>query len=343
MVERNHSLEIEDFCARMNNLRVTVPIALAPINIIGSGLILRAIYLASELNKISTFQLIANLCASDMMLSVIGLPLLLILKFHQSLTVSHAYHISTAYKTILDTKQMASALTLISMSVDKVLACIFHLKYNNYLTKYRSFLLIFTVWVLSLSWGATNWLDSKRILPGYTCTPVRGVIDVAEAAIQFVCFIVIISCNVYLMLLSKQHQKQDREQRREANSTARKIYEHYKSIKSLILIVCMFGVGLFPLILYFLIQQFVGCTTFTCTAVWEYLNIIHYFDLNTRFVIYCLRFQSLCRCIVKMVGCDRLRKVRVSPNAALKDKQENGAVTMIDKKVADGVSKRPCK
>lgn len=332
MSDFNKSLEFPKFCLQMNNLKVTIPMVLAPINIIGSGLVLRAIYLTPELNKISTFQFIANLTVSDIMLSLIGLPLFATIKLNPNLSSTQEYSIQTAYKAFFDAKRMVSVLTLISLSVDKVLACLFHINYNNYFTTFRAMLLIICIWVISLSTGVLNWAAKQEVFPGYTCMPVRAVFDVTEASIVFVCFIIIFSCNIYLILLSNLHQKQDREQRRETNSRARKIYEHYKSLKSLVLIICMFGIGLMPLVLYFLLQQFVKCQTLTCTAVWEYLNIIHYFDLNTRFIVYCMRFKSLYRCVLRVSGCNKLRRVRVSPTVAVNEKQENGAATMVDEK-----------
>ena len=313
---------------------------LSPINVIGSALVLRAIYATPELNKISTFQFIANLSISDMILALAGLPLLATMKLHPSLTITQTENIETAYKAFFDTKRMVSALTLISLSVDKVLACIFHLKYNNYFTTFRAFLLIMAIWLFSVIFGATNWAVRTEIYPGYTCQPIRAVLDVTEAGIIFFCFIVIFSSNLYLMFLSKLHQRQDREQRREANSRTRKIYEHYKSLKSLMLILCMFGIGLLPLVTYFLLQQFIGCNSLSCIETWEYLNILHYFDLNTRFVVYCLRFKSLCRSVSKIIGCDKLRRRRVAPDVVSNEKQENGVVTMVDERVPDGSSRK---
>ena len=325
----NRSLEFQEFCNKMYNTKAIVPIALGPANVIGSALVLRAIYVTRELNKINTFHFIANLSISDLMVTVMGLPLLATLKFHSNLTMPQVKTIEAAYKVFFDTKRFVSAFTLISLSIDKVLACIFHLKYSNYFTTFRTFLLIFFIWLFSLSLGAINWAVSKEMYPGFTCQPVKLALDVTGMSIILACFVVIFSSNVYLILLSRSHQKKDREQRREENPRARRIYQHYKSLKSLALIICMFGIGQLPLVLYFISQQFIRCTTLSCTTVWEYMIIIHYFDLNTRYVVYCVRFKSLCRSVLKIAGCNKLRRVRVAPDAVSNEKEENGVIAMV--------------
>ena len=316
-----------------------MPLILAPFNIIGSALVLRAIYASRELKKINTFQFIANLSISDMMVSVIGVPLFATLKFHSHLAITQAKIIENAVKTLFDATRLVSAFTLIGLSVEKVLACIFHLKYNNYFTTFRSILLTSVIWLVSLSLGAVNWAIKKEIYPGYTCQSIKPGLDVAEATIIVVCFVVIFSSNLYLMLLSRSHQQQDRQQRREANSRTRKIYEHYKSIKSLVLVICMFGIGLLPIVVYFLLQQLIGCTTLACTAAWEYLIILHYFDLHTKYVAYCFRFKSLYKSVLKISGLNRLMRVRIAPDEASNQKQENGAVTIVNERAHDGATR----
>ena len=340
MMHWNRSLEFGKFCDKMNYRKVIVPLILAPVNIIGSALVLSAICASRELKKINTFQFIANMSISDIMVSVIGVPLLAILEFHSQLTITQAKAIENAVKALFDATRLVSAFTLISLSVDKVLACIFHLKYNNYFTATRSILLISAIWLVSLSVGAVNWAVKKETYPGYTCQPIKPTLDVAEAFIILVCFVVIFSSNLYLMLLSKSHQEQDRQQRREANSRARKIYEHYKSIKSLVLVICMFGIGLLSIVVYFLLQQLIGCTTLSCTAAWEYLIIIHYFDLQTKYIVYCFRFKSLYRSVLKISGLNRLRRVRVAPDEVSNQKQENGVVTIFNEKAQDGSTRK---
>ena len=337
------STEITEFCEKMYNVQAILAMVLSPVNIIGSALVLRAIYATSELKRMITFQFIANLSISDMMLSVIGLPLLVTLKFHPSLTISQLKSITVAYKVFFDAKQMISALTLIALSVDKVMACVLHLRYNNYITTFRACLLMALIWVISFSFGAANLAAEKEVYPGYTCRPIKATLDVVKASLILVCFITILSSNLYLMYLSNHHQRKDREQRREKNSRSRKIYEHCKSVKSVVLIVCMFGVGLLPLIVYYLLQQFIGCTTLPCVKAWEYLNIIHYLDLNTRYIIYCLRFKSLGRCVLKMSRFNSLRRVRVLPDVELSERQGNAAIVMVDEKDEDGSIKQSIK
>ena len=339
----NASTKITEFCDKMYNVQTILPMVLSPVNIFGSTLVLRAIYATSELKNMITFQFITNLSISDMMLSVIGLPLLVTLKFHSSLTMAQLKSIIVTYKVFFDTKQMVSALTLISLSVDRVLACILHLKYNSYITAFRTLLLMALIWVLSFSFGAANWAVEAEIYPGYTCLPIKATLDVTKACLTLVCFIAIFSSNLYLMWQSNQHRRRDRVQRHEEDSQSRKIYEHYKSMKSVVLIVFMFGVGLLPLVIYFLLQQFIGCTTLSCIKAWEYLIIIHYLDLNTRCIIYCLRFKLLGRCVLKISGLNRFSRVRVSPDVELNERQKNGVIVMVDEKDEDGSKRQSIK
>ncbi|XP_065054804.1 adenosine receptor A3-like [Rhopilema esculentum] len=335
----NRSLSVHRFCQDIDDLQVILSVILSPINFIGSAIVLRAIHATPELRKISTFRFIANLTISDIMLSITAFPLIIVIRHYPDLAGSHLTHTRNAYRFFFDTKRFVSVFTLISLSVDKVLACALHLKYNNLFTPYGTFTLLGVIWAVSLGIGASNWAVKSEYFPGGTCQPVKAVLDVTEALLVLVCFVIIFASNLYLMILSKAHQKQDREQRRETNSRTRKIYDHYKSLKSLILLLCMFGIGLLPLICYFLIQQLAKCDTYTCTAVWEYLNILHYIDLNTRFIIYCCRFRSLFRFAHKIVSCDRLRRVRVAPETPENRKQENGQITMVDEMpIGKGIS-----
>ena len=329
MPHLNSSIEIKQLCEHIVNVRVIMSMILSPINLIGSILVLKAIQSTSELKKISTFQFIANLTVADIMLSITSLPLLLTMKYSSGMTAREMKHVHAACKFFFDAKRMVSVFTLVGLSFDKVLACIFHLKYNNLVTSFRTCLFLAVVWIISIGASMTNWVTLKEIYSGGTCESFRAMLDVSGAIIVFICFLVILGSNLYLMVLSRGHQKQDRDQRREASSRIRKIYDSYKSLKSLALLLCMFGIGLLPVILYFIIQQIIGCDTYSCTAVWEYLNIIHFLDLNTRFIIYCCRFKSLYRSVLKIMHCDSFRRTRVAPEVINK-KKENGNVTMVD-------------
>lgn len=302
---------------------------LSPINLVGSILVLRAIQSTSELKKISTFQFIANLTVADIVLSVTSLPLLLTMNFFSGLTASEMKHVHAAYKFFFDAKCIVSVFTLVGLSIDKVLACVFHLKYNNLVTSLRTCSFLAIVWIISIGASLINWLTLEVVYSGGACEPFRAMLDVPEAIVVLTCFLVILGTNLYLMVLSREHQKQDREQRREASSKIRKIYDSYKSLKSLGLLLCMFGIGLLPVILYFFVQKIIGCNTYSCTAIWEYLNIIHFLDLNTRFIVYCCRFKSLSRSVLKIMHCDKFKRTRVAPEVINK-KKENGNVTMVD-------------
>ncbi len=327
-----NSTEVERVCGEFFSTRVIVFTSLLPINVIGSCLVFRAIHASRELRKISTFLFIVNLALSDMLVPILAWPFLIAMRYHEALAVTDYQHLKTIFSFLLITQRLVSAFTLIALSVDKVFACVFHLKYNTMFTTARLILLICVIWAVSACVSLVHWAEDSKTLDGSCCQSFRPVLDTSVSIIVLICFLTILVSNLHLMLLSRDHLKHNHTQLRAANSKHRRIYENYKSIRSLALLLSMYGVGLLPLVIFWLIKGLIGCDSTTCTSVGEYLTLIHYCDLNTRFVIYCCRFRSLRNSVLKVMGCGKFGKQRVEPQSTKGRGKENSApnVTLVN-------------
>lgn len=315
------------------DIRILISIILAPLNITGSVLVLKAIQTNNDLQKISTFNFIANLAISDIFCSLFSFPLLATMKYYASPSEALLKDLCTTYAFFFATKRLVSALTLFALSLDKVLACVFHLKYNDFLTTSRAYIVLVLIWTISTSVSLLHWAESDTNQSSGCCRPSRAILDTCISVLVLTCFLVVFASNIYLMVLSRKHQQQDREQRNATSTRARRMYDSYQSVRSLFLLLCMFGFGLFPVITFSLIQQLTGCDTLVCLRVAASLTAIHYIDLNTRSIMYCCRFKSLLSSVLKILGYDKFQKKRVFPAEAAKGARNVTLVGAVEEKI----------
>lgn len=179
----------------------------------------------------------------------------------------------------------ATALTLTTVSVDKLMALTFHLKYNAVLTIKRACIVLFLIWIASIGYGSTL-LFSRRLH-----RDLNIVIFTSCLVVNSVAYFVIYR-------IARRHQLQIHKQAQVLAQPGKgnlNMKNYRKSVISMLFIFILFLICYVPYIFIRVFRHFVPRNPIQIGLALRLSAVIVYFNSCLNPLIYCWRMRELRR------------------------------------------------
>ena len=179
----------------------------------------------------------------------------------------------------------ATALTLTTVSVDKLMALTFHLKYNAVLTIKRACIVLFVIWIASIGYGSTL-LFSRRLH-----RDLNIVIFTSCLVVNSVAYFVIYR-------IARRHQLQIHKQAQVLAQPGKgnlNMKNYRKSVISMLFIFILFLICYVPYIFIRVFTHFVPRNPIQIGLALRLSAVIVYFNSCLNPLIYCWRIRELRR------------------------------------------------
>ena len=170
------------------------------ISILGNALVLAAIKRTPSIRSTSMI-LLCSLAVSDLLAGVIGQPIYIA----DLLTIAKNVLISQLSIMLGFSVCTVSLLTITAISVDRLLAVHFHLRYSTFVTKSRVKCILTLMWFVSFVVSGFN-LWSKRVY------------HLLVASVIFICLIISTCCYIRIYQIVRRHQSEMQAQQRSVES-----------------------------------------------------------------------------------------------------------------------------
>ena len=164
---------------------------------IGNILVLSAVWKTPSLRSPSTI-LLCGLATTDLAVGLVVQPLFLSMELMLLVSNSAKYHcnLAKAYIAVSYTVCSASLMTITAISLDRLLAIQYHLRYTSIVTIPR------VVFVMTLNWLVSGFLASLVFWSGKAVFPVVMTVGVA------ICLCLSTYAHVKIYVVVRHHQQQ---------------------------------------------------------------------------------------------------------------------------------------
>ena len=252
--------------------------------ILGNFAALGAIWRTASLHAPSHIFLFA-LALSDFGVGLFVQPTFIALLVIQLKTAMYNAHYWNLFRFAQAVFVAATALTLTTVSVDKLVALTFHLKYNAVLTIKRACIVLFVIWIASIGYGSTL-LFSRRLH-----RDLNFVIFTSCLVVNSVAYFVIYR-------IARRHQLQIHKQAQVLAQPGKgnlNMKNYRKSVISMLFIFILFLICYVPYIFVRVFTHFVRRNPIQIGLALRLSAVIVYFNSCLNPLIYCWRMRELRR------------------------------------------------
>lgn len=258
------------------NCVLNVPLIL--ISIVGNTLVLASILRTPSLRSPSTV-LLCSLAASDLTVGFVVQPLYIIFKLTGNLTVYKALSIMAAAGTGV------SLLVMTAISVDRLLALHYHMRYASHMTTHRAMYTSVTLWlIMCLLSMLFLWKMSAYYL--------------TAAIIIVICLLVSTGCYIRIYQVVRQHRLKIHAQRRAVeilNSRA----DQEQIIKSALNTFIYYIVMILCYLPLFISMLILSISPNHWTHIWGLTDTLVFMNSSINPFLYCWRICELRKAVVK--------------------------------------------
>ena len=258
------------------NCVLNVPLIL--ISIVGNTLVLASILRTPSLRSPSTV-LLCSLAASDLTVGFVVQPLYIIFKLTGNLTVYKALSIMAAAGTGV------SLLVMTAISVDRLLALHYHMRYPSLMTTYRAMYTSVTLWLITFLLSMLFlWKMSAYYL--------------TAAIIIVICLLVSTGCYIRIYQVVRQHRLKIHAQRQAVeilNSRA----DQEQIIKSALNTFIYYIVMILCYLPLFISMLILSISPNHWTHIWGLTDTLVFTNSSINPFLYCWRICELRKAVVK--------------------------------------------
>lgn len=248
------------------------------ISIVGNTLVLASILRTPSLRSPSTV-LLCSLAASDLTVGLVVQPLYIIFKLTANLTVYKALSIMAAAGTGV------SLLVMTAISVDRLLALHYHMRYPSHMTTHRAMYTSVTLWlIMCLLSMLFLWKMSAYYL--------------TAAIIIVICLLVSTGCYIRIYQVVRQHRLKIHAQRQAVeilNSRA----DQERIIKSALNTFIYYIVMILCYLPLFISMLILSITPNHWTHIWGLTDTLVFMNSSINPFLYCWRICELRKAVVK--------------------------------------------
>lgn len=248
------------------------------ISIVGNTLVLASILRTPSLRSPSTV-LLCSLAASDLTVGLVVQPLYIIFKLTGNLTVYKALSIMAAAGTGV------SLLVMTAISVDRLLALHYHMRYPSHMTTHRAMYTSVTLWlIMCLLSMLFLWKMSAYYL--------------TAAIIIVICLLVSTGCYIRIYQVVRQHRLKIHAQRQAVeilNSRA----DQERIIKSALNTFIYYIVMILCYLPLFISMLILSITPNHWTHIWGLTDTLVFMNSSINPFLYCWRICELRKAVVK--------------------------------------------
>lgn len=269
---------------------------LSLITCVGNFLIVFAIGKTQDLHSPS-FVLLGWLAVSDLLVGLICQPILAAFKIAE---LKSNYTARCILEMLLHTTGWmtsgASALTLATVCVDRVLSLILHLRYEALVTVPRIFQAFSVVWIVSITVVVVRF----RMGSGWSFI----------AIIAFLLpFLVTAVCTLKIFQVVRRHQRQINDQSEVLSYLQSNTVNVLKCRKSAVTVLYIYGVFVIFYLPYFVVmvmQVYVAGFTRTVRIARDYATTAVFINSSLNPLVYCWRNREIRRAVKKILRRDRM-------------------------------------
>ena len=251
--------------------------------ILGNFAALGTIWRTASLHSPSHIFLF-GLALSDFGVGLFVQPMFIVFLVIQLKTATYNAHYWNLFRFVQAVFVAATALTLTTVSVDKLMALTFHLKYNAVLTIKRACIVLFLIWIASIGYGSTL-LFSRRLHRDLNIVIFTSCLVVNSVAY----FVIYRIARRHRLQIHKQAQVLAQPGKGNLN-----MKNYRKSVISMLFIFILFLICYVP---YLFVR------VFTHFALWNPIQI----GLALRLSVTIVYFNS---CLNPLIYCWRMRELR---------------------------------
>ena len=266
------------------------------ITCVGNFLIVFAIGKTRDLHSPS-FVLLGCLAVSDLLVGLICQPLLAAFKIAE---LKSNYTARCTLEMLLHTTGWmtsgASALTLATVCVDRVLSLILHLRYKALVTVPRIFKAFSAVWIVSITVVVVRF----RMGSGWSFVAIVAFL---------LPFLVIAVCTLKIFQVVRRHQRQINDQSEALSYLQSNTVNVLKCRKSTVTVLYIYGLFVIFYLPYFVVmvlQMNVVGFTITLRIACDYATTAVFMNSSLNPLVYCWRNREIRRAVKNILRRDRM-------------------------------------
>ena len=275
---------------------VTLNFLFSLITCVGNFLIVFAIGKTRDLHSPS-FVLLGCLAVSDLLVGLICQPLLAAFKIAE---LKSNYTARCTLEMLLHTTGWmtsgASALTLATVCVDRVLSLILHLRYKALVTVPRIFKAFSAVWIVSITVVVVRF----RMGSGWSFVAIVAFL---------LPFLVIAVCTLKIFQVVRRHQRQINDQSEVLSYLQSNTVNALKCRKSAVTVLYIYGLFVIFYLPYFVVmvlQMYVVGFTITLRIACDYATTAVFMNSSLNPLVYCWRNREIRRAVKNILRRDRM-------------------------------------
>ena len=255
------------------------------LTIVGNGIVLWLIFRKRSLRTMSNLFL-TSLAAADFLVGLVIDPVWLVVRClgYNSKTYFETFSRSIDYLWIHTT--VATTFNLCCVSLDRYVAIIHPLRYHDFLTNRRCYLLIANVWFMSLVLPCSRFMvqDKKGLPTLYLSFTVMTILFPMS---------IIVFCSLRILKAALVHYNSIKPTSSCAQNqdVIRRSKKNYKAAKTVSIIVGLFVVSWLPSLITGLVHYFSNLVSYDSVyyTVWTYVETVAFTSSAINPWVYCLR------------------------------------------------------
>ena len=263
-------------------LTCTLNAVFSLVTCMGNSVILHVIWKTQELHSPS-FILLCCLTASDLVVGLICQPFFVAYHIAELMGNFNAYCILRMIQSISSyTTTGVSLATLSAISVDRLLALTFHLRYNAFVTVHRILKTMLVVWIVSITTVVLRfWISNWIIIPGL---------------VLILTFLVTALSSLKVFQIVRRHHRQIRQQQQSVQINTVNVLKCRKSSITVLYVYGLFLIFFLPLCLTIFVETFTGYTTRVKIA-YDYVTTVVFINSFLNPLVYCWRIGEIRRAV----------------------------------------------
>lgn len=250
--------------------------------LLGNIVVLGAIWRTPSLHIPSNVFLF-GLAVSDFAVGLIVLPTFIAFLILEFTTETHVIQKWTAFRSVQAVFVCATVLTLTSVSVDRIIALTFHLKYQAIFTIKRAGSILSFIWIVSIAYGLTIVFS-------------EGLYSHLSIAVFSSCLVVNSLAYLVIYRIARRHlvqiQAQQQIQTQQQNGTLN-IIRYRKSVINMFLLFMLFALCYVPYIFVRVYTKFADWNSVHVVLALRLSAMLVYLNSSLNPLLYCWRMREM--------------------------------------------------
>ena len=267
--------------------------------IIGNGLVLWLIARKRPLRTISNLFL-ASLAAADFLVGLIINPVWIFIRCLGYHADDYLQIYSTAIDYLWIHTTVATTFNLCCVTLDRHIAIFYPLRYGSMVTNTRCYLLIATVWFMSLVLPCSRFLtdDVKELSTLYLSFTVITIL---------IPMVIIVFCSVRILRAAAVQSRQITDNTLQRQDSVKRRKKNFKAAKTVSIVVGLFVVCWLPSLItsfvYYFSEKLCYCTEYL--TVWTSVEAVAFSSSGINPLVYCLRNEEFYEALTRTFGFRR--------------------------------------